>query len=379
MALVLTEEQRILRDSARELLDTHAPVAALRQLRDTRDETGFSRELWARLAELGWSGMHLPETYGGSEFGFQGLAVAMEEAGRTLTATPMLSSVVLGATLVNALGTDTQKQQLLNGVIEGNLLLALAVDELPRHQPEQIRLKAVPTGDGYTLAGKKTFVLDGHVADNLLVVARTGGADDDPDGLSVLVVSANTPGITITRTWMTDSRNAANIEFDEVAVGKHALLGSEGGAGAAIERVLDLGRIALAAEMLGSAQEAFDRTIAYLKLREQFGVLIGSFQALKHRAAHMFNELELTRSAVYAAASAVDDASSDVALLASLAKGQASKTFDLVSAEGVQMHGGIGMTDDEEIGFFLKRARVASQTLGDANFHRDRYARLSGF
>lgn len=379
MGLVLNEEQRMLRDSARDVLDAGAPVSSLRDLRDRNDVDGFSRELWSQFVELGWTGMTLPERFGGSEFGFQGVGVAFEESGRTLTASPLLGTVVLGASLTEALGSAEQIERVLPAVVSGELLLALAIDELPRHQPTNIQTTARADGEGYVIDGHKRFVLDGHVADEILVVARTDGANDDGHGLSVFLVPRDSPGLSITRTTMVDSRNAANVTLDAVRVGADALVGGLGDAGSALERTLDLGRIALAAEMLGSAQEAFERTIAYLKLREQFGVLIGSFQALKHRAAIMFNELELSRSSVYAALSAVESGADNVASMASLAKAQAGTTFELVASEAVQMHGGIGMTDEEEIGFYLKRSRVAQHTFGDAVFHRDRYARLNGF
>ena len=222
-------------------------------------------------------------------------------------------------------------------------------------------------------------MLDGHVANELLVVARSSGAEDDPNGLGIYLVPADAQGLSVERTVMVDSRNAANVTLTNVQAAESACLGTSRNAGAALEQALDRARTTLAAEMLGGAQEAFDRTLEYLKMREQFGVLIGSFQALKHRAAILFTELELTRSAVYAALAAIEEDGTDVPLLASLAKSQAGKTFELVSSEALQMHGGIGMTDEEEIGFFLKRARVAEQTFGNASFHRDRYARLAGF
>ena len=376
MGLVLNEEQRLLRESARELLSVKSPVSALRALRDSKDESGFSRELWQELVELGWAGMTLPEDMGGLDFGFQGLAVTFEETGRTLAATPLLSTVVLGARLVEKLGTPAQQRARLPKVADGTWLLALALDALPRHQPTQISTTAVEDGDGFVLNGSKTFVLDGHIADELLVVARTAGQSE---AVQVFAVPKATSGLEVTRTWMVDSRNAANVTMKNVRVGAEARLGQGEDASVVLDAALDCGRVALAAEMLGSATEAFERTLAYLKMREQFGVLIGTFQALKHRAAHMFNELELTRSAVYAAASAIEEDGDDAASLASLAKSQAGKTFELVAGEAVQMHGGIGMTDDEEIGFFLKRSRSAQHALGDAVFHRDRYARLNGF
>jgi acyl-CoA dehydrogenase len=379
MALALTEEQRMLRDSARELMTNKAPVTALRKLRDDNDPDGFSRELWRELAELGWCGMALPESYGGSAFGFQGIGIAFEEAGRTLASTPMMSTVLLGASLIEQLGSEATKASLLPAIVAGEHITALALEEQPRHNPLLIRTRAERDADRFILNGSKILVLDGHVADSLLIVARSRGADDDADGLSVFCVPADTTGITVTRTQMVDSRNAANIALDNVRVSAEMLLGAESGAAFALDVTLDRARVALAAEMLGSAEEAFDRTLAYLKMREQFGVLIGTFQGLKHRAAIMFCELELLRSAVYAALGAIEANDPQSPVLASLAKSQACKTFELVSAEAVQMHGGIGMTDEEEIGFFLKRARVAMQTFGDASYHRDRYARLSGY
>ncbi len=223
------------------------------------------------------------------------------------------------------------------------------------------------------------MVLDGHVADELLVLARTAGAPGEAHGLSLFRLPAGCAGLARRRLTMVDSRNAASLQLNGVVVGADALLGPLHEALPALDKVLDGARAALAAEMLGSAQEAFDRTLNYLKMRQQFGVAIGSFQALKHRAALMFCELELTRSAVRAALDALDHQHPDAALLACLAKAKANDTAELVSAEAVQMHGGIGMTDAEEIGLFLKRARVAQYTLGDSGFQRARYARLKGY
>ena len=229
------------------------------------------------------------------------------------------------------------------------------------------------------LNGQKVFVLDGHVADTLIVAARTAGGHNDRSGITLFLVPANTPGVTRKRNIMVDSRNAASIRFENVAVGADAVLGPVDGGADVLEAVLDRARVGLAAEMLGSASEAFDRTLQYLKDRRQFGVAIGSFQALKHRAAQMFCEIETTRSSVLAAAAAIDDRANDAAALASLAKAKASDTLRLCGDEGVQMHGGIGMTDEHEIGFFMKRARVAEAIFGNAAFHRDRYASLMGY
>ncbi len=264
-------------------------------------------------------------------------------------------------------------------IATGELTLALALEEGHHHAPYCVATRAEKEGDQYILSGEKTFVLDGHSADQLIVVARTAGENSDQHGLSLFLVDANTEGVTRTRTKMIDSRNAARITFDNVNLPVAALLGAESEASAILDQVLDRGRICLAAEMLGGILEAFERTIDYLKEREQFGVKIGSFQALQHRAAIMYIEIELCKSVVIAALAALDEQSDDIAQLASHAKARVNDTYELVSNEAVQMHGGIGVTDELEIGFFLKRARVAMQALGDSAFHRDRLATLAGY
>ena len=379
MSLVLNEDLQLLKDTARRFVIEKTPVSALRKLRDERDPDGFDRSLWKEMADLGWAGMVVPEAFGGSGFGFTGLGVVLEETGRTLTASPLISTALLGARTLLAAGTATQKETLLPQIVSGERLCALALEEGTHHAPFRIATIAEPAGDGFVLNGSKRFVLDGHVADTLVVVARSAEHGDDRDGLTLFLVDPDTPGVSVTRTWMVDSRNAANIDLVDVEVSRDSMLGSRGRGGDVLEEVLDLARIGLAAEMLGSAQEAFERTLEYLKLREQFGVKIGSFQALKHRAALMFTEVELVKSTVLAALSAVDEGSDEVALFASLAKAKAGDACFLISNEAIQMHGGIGMTDEEEIGFFLKRARVAQRTFGDSRFHRNRYARLCEF
>lgn len=379
MALVLNEEQRLLKDTAREFLQENAPVAALRSLRDARDETGYDRALWQQMAELGWAGITLPEAYGGLEFGCMGLGAVVEETGRTLTASPLFATVVLGATTVELAGSDAQKQALLPAVIGGELTLALALDEGHHHAPADIALSAQADGNGFVLNGRKAFVIDGHAADRIVVVARSSGKPGETAGLSLFLVDGQAAGLQRKRLIMADSRGYAHLQFDNVRVDADALLGEAGKAWPVLDKVLDRGRILLAAEMLGGALEAFERTVAYLKEREQFGAKIGSFQALKHRAAHMYTELEMSKSVLLDALSAVDDGRADLGALASLAKARMNDVYQLVSNEAVQMHGGIGATDELEIGFFLKRARVAMQLLGDAGFHRDRYATLSGY
>ena len=382
MSLVLSEDQQLLKDSAKAFVDQNAPVSVLRGLRDSKDAQGYDQNLWRQMLELGWAGMAIPEAYGGFEFGYGGLGVVLEESGRTLVSSPLIATVLLGASAINELGSDAQKSEFLPQVVSGELLLALAIDEKPHHRPCRIETSAVKSGEGYVLNGCKTFVLDGHIANKLVVVARTAGAIDDEAGLSVFLVDAAAEGVSINRSWMVDSRNSAMLSLNNVKVGADALLGAEGGAYSSLTRVLDIGRIGVAAEMLGSMQQAFEITLDYLKQREQFGVLIGSFQGLQHRAAEMYSEIELCKSAVRAALAALDDADktdADIAEFASIAKAKLSEVATLVSNEAVQMHGGIGMTDEYDIGFYMKRARVAAAFLGDALFHRERYASLNGF
>lgn len=382
MALVLSEDQQLLKDSAKNFCEQNAPISVLRRLRDSNDARGFDQDIWQQMIELGWAGMAVPEAYGGFEFGYGGLGVVLEETGKTLVSSPLIATVLIGASLINGLGTEAQKQALLPKIVAGELLIALALDETPHHRPSRIATTAEKVESGYRLNGRKTLVLDGHVADKLIVVARSAGDVDSSEGISLFLVDADAEGVRIQRCSMVDSRNCANVELDNVVVAADALLGELDKGFAGLDRVLDIARIGLAAEMLGSMQAVFDSILEFLKQREQFGVLIGSFQGLQHRAAEMYSEIELCRSAVRAALAKLDEPDSSaeqIATLASVAKAKLSEVFFLVSNEGIQMHGGIGMTDEFDVGFFIKRARVAQQFLGDASFHRDRYATLSGF
>lgn len=379
MALVLNEEQRLLRDTAAEFLNSEAPVEALRKLRDEKSALGYDADLWEKMCEMGWTGISLPEAYGGLDFGFMGIGLIMEEAGRRLTASPLLSTVVVGASAILLGADEATKEALLPQIIAGELTIALALEETNHHRPTHIKTSAERSGDNFILNGSKTFVLDGHCADKLLVVARTSGEERDSNGLTLLLIDRETAGVTCQRTTMVDSRNAANVTFEQVSVSADCIIGDVDAGWTVLEPVLDRGRVAIAAEMMGCALEAFDRTIAFLKEREQFGALIGSFQALQHRAAHMQSEIELCRSVLLQALSTVDDAPEQLPLMASLAKNRINKLAKLVTNEAVQMHGGIGVTDELDIGLFLKRARGAMQIFGDAGFHNDRYATLCGY
>ncbi|AQV98313.1 acyl-CoA dehydrogenase [Cupriavidus necator] len=379
MTMLLNEEQRLLRDSAQGLLAARAPVAALRRLRDTRDPLGYDPALWGEVAAMGWTAAVVPEAWGGLDFGYKGLGAVFEQAGRTLAALPLLSSVVLGAGLLLEAGSDAQRAAWLPGIVAGEQLLALALEEAPRHDPSGIATQAVPSGDGWELSGEKWFVLDGHIADCLIVVARSAGEPGDAEGIGLFLVDPRAPGVSVERTWMVDARNAARVRLERVRVGPEAVLGTPGAGHAALETVLDRARICLAAETLGVVREAFERTVAYLKQRVQFEVPIGSFQALQHRAARLYTAIELAHSCVAAALDAIDTGAADLPLLASLAKASTADLSEKALNEAIQMHGGIGVTDELDIGLFLKRGRVLQQCLGDGVYHRARYAGLKGF
>ena len=379
MKLVLTEEQQFLKDTAQQFARDKTPVEHFRKLRDANDQQKWSQDIWMEMVELGWSSILIPEEYGGSEFGVSGLCVVLQELGKTLTSSPLFATGVLGVSAINSLGSDQQKKDLFSGILDGSITTALAIDEKPHHNPSEITTSAKKDGDKYLINGKKIFVIDGASASHIIVIARTSGNEDDIEGLTAFVIPSNSSGLKISSLSLADSRNYAAVEFDNLEVSIDSLLGEEGAASGALENILDHGRIAMAAEMLGMTEEAFEITNNYLKERKQFGVLIGSFQALQHRAAKMFCEIELSKSTILAAMFAADSNSNDLGRLASLAKFQVGETLHEVSNESVQMHGGIGVTDEYDIGLYLKRARVAEQIFGSADFHQNRYADISGF
>jgi alkylation response protein AidB-like acyl-CoA dehydrogenase len=321
----------------------------------------------------------VPEDHGGSGFGYVGLGQVMEAAGRSLAATPLLGTALVGAVAIDKGGSEAQKSEHFPGLVGGETIFALALEEHPHHRPYWINTSAQKSGSGWVLNGAKQFVLDGHVADTLIVVARTSGEEGGRNGITLFLVPGNAAGVSRKRSIMVDSRNAARITLENVAVGPEAVLGHVDGGADLLDAILDAARAGLAAEMLGSSSEAFERTVQYLKDRKQFGVPIGSFQALKHRAAHMYCEVEATRSAVTAALDALDTGANDASLLVSLAKCKANQTARLTGDEGIQMHGGIGMTDAHDAGFYLKRARAAEAAFGSQSYHRDRYARINGY
>jgi alkylation response protein AidB-like acyl-CoA dehydrogenase len=379
MALVLTEEQSMLRDSARGLISDKAPVAHLRGLRDSKDATGFSRDLWKAFADMGFSGLLVPENFGGSGLGCVEAGVVMEEIGRTLMPSPFLSTAVLAASALSRGGSEAQKAAHLPKIADGSLLAALAVDEGAKHRPLQINLQAVRSGNGFKLNGAKALVVDGHTADLLIVAGRTGGAAGERSGLTLFLVDPKAKGVAIERTVMVDAHNAARIEFANVEVDADHVLGEVDQGGALLDGVLNIGRGAVASEMVGLSEEVFGRTVNYLKERKQFGKLIGEFQALQHRAAELYIDIEITRAAVLKALQTLDTDFEHAGAAVAVAKARAGTTATLAVQEGVQMHGGMGMTDQFDIGFFMKRARVCQELFGDSNYHADQLARMKSY
>ncbi|MEZ5765518.1 MAG: acyl-CoA dehydrogenase [Xanthobacteraceae bacterium] len=379
MALALNEEQTLLRDSARGLITDKAPVSHFRGLRDANDKDGFSRDLWKTFGEMGFTGLLVPEEFGGSGLGCVEAGIVAEEIGHTLMPSPFLASAVLAASALTRAGSKAQKSEYLPKIADGSTIGALAIDEGGKHRPQTIRLKAARSGNGFKLSGAKAFVVDGHVADLLVVAARTAGGDSDAKGITLFLVDPKAKGVEIERTAMVDAHNAARITFNDAEVTADNVLGEVDQGGAVLGGVLNIGRAVVASEMLGAGDESFSRTLQYLKERKQFGKLIGEFQVLQHRISHLYIELEITRAVILKALQTLDEDPANADEIVAVAKARAGTTGTLAVQEGLQMHGGIGMTDQFDIGFFMKRMRVCQELFGDSNFHSDRVASLRSY
>jgi alkylation response protein AidB-like acyl-CoA dehydrogenase len=369
--LVLSEEETLLVDSARGFLDDAAPIGALRKMRDAGQT--HDPALWAQMVDMGWSGVLVPEDQGGSDMGFSAAALLAQEMGRTLVASPFLSTAVIAATALRQSASDRAISALAE-IAGGSRTYALALDEGAKFAPEATSMAAEKSGNGFRLNGRKCFVVDGGAASRVLVLARTVDG-----GLTLFDLPADQAGITRNARNMIDSRDAVDLVFDDVEATGEDVLGEVGGGMAALRPALEAGQAALAAELTGAASAAFDITLGYLKERQQFGQLIGSFQALQHRAAHLWSEIEVTTSTILNAGRQLDTDPATATLAVSLAKARATQTAKLAVIEGVQMHGGIGMTDAFDMGFYMKRARVAAEWLGDYSYHAELVARLRGF
>jgi len=379
MPLTLTDDQEMLRESARGFLGEAAPVSCFRRQRDENRVDAASRDLWRQMASLGWAGILVDEEFGGSQFGFVGAGVLAEEMGRTLSASPFISTALLAATAIGRFGSAEQKARHLPLIAAGEAIHALAVDEGAKHRPEAIAVRAERAGNGFRINGAKRFVADGTLADQLIVAARSAGAAGDAGGITLFLLDAKAPGITIEPVRLVDSRNAARIAFADVEATGGDVLGEIDAGGDVLHGILNAGRAGLAAELSGAAQQSFDVTIDYLKTRQQFGATIGSFQALQHRAAYLYCELQLTRSAVLHALQELDRDFAAAGPACTLAKAKAGQAATLAGLEAIQMHGGIGMTDEHDVGLYVKRIRVAQELYGDPDFQIDRLALAQGY
>ena len=377
MPLFLNDDQAMLADTARPFMAEQAPVGHMRALRDAGDPTGFSRDLWRRFAEMGFTGMLVEEAHGGLGLGQVEAGIVLEEIGRNLTPSPFLSTSVGAVTALK--GAAALAERWLPGIVAGEVVAALAIDEGTHHRPLRTALRAERSGNGFRLTGDKRFVAHGHVADLLIVAARTAGAPGEADGITLFAVEKDAPGLTATPERLADASLASRLSFEGVQVDADAVIGEVDGGWAALSQVLAAVRTGAAAEMGGVSAAALAMTVDYLKSRKQFGVHIGSFQALQHRAAHLYAEMEVTRAAVLKAQQLLDAGDPQAERATLVAKAMAGLTTTLAVQEGVQMHGGIGMTDAYDIGFYMKRGRVLGEMFGDADFHADQLARLSGY
>ncbi|MEN3746969.1 acyl-CoA dehydrogenase family protein [Sphingomonas sp. HF-S3] len=374
MPIYLDDDQTLLRDTARDFVAEHAPVGHLRALRDANDATGFSRDLWKQFAELGFTGMLVPEADGGLGLGHVEAGLVLEEIGRNLSPSPFLSTAVAA---VEALNGSAARERWYPGIIAGDAVAALALDE-GRKFADAVALKAERSGNGFRLSGVKQFVTHGHVADLILVSARTAGSADDAEGITIFAIDSRAAGLDASPERLADSSIAARLTFADVQVDADAVIGEIDQGRTVLNRLLAAGRTGASAEMVGVAGGAADMTYSYLKERKQFGVTIGSFQALQHRAAHLYSEMEVARAAVLKAQQLLD-AGTDATEAVAVAKAMAGLATTLAVQEGVQMHGGIGMTDEYDIGFYMKRARVLTEMFGDSNFLADQLAISAGY
>ena len=374
---LLTDDQKMLQDTAASFLADEGAIAKqLRHWRETGCTDGFGTDLWKRFGELGLTGICIPEAHGGMGMGATEAALVLEEIGRNLTPSPFLTTAVVGA---KAIESTAHGERWYPGILSGETVLALAVDEGLAHAPEQTALEAKRQGNGFVLNGYKQFVVHGNSADMVLTLARTGGAPGETEGLTLFAVPKGTSGLEVESATLVDSSKVARLTLDEVALDADAVVGEVDGGWGPLRRALNAGRAGSAAELVGVAAGASAMTFDYLKQRKQFGRLIGEFQALQHRAAHLYGEIEIARAAAFKAAQLIDSGDDRAELYASVAKAKAADVASLAVREGVQMHGGIGMTDEHDIGLFMKRTAVLGELFGDVHYHRRRVAELSGY
>ena len=373
----LTDDQKMLQDTARTFIADEGSISKqLRHLRDTGCTDGFGHGLWKQFAELGLTGICIPERAGGMGMGAAEAGLVLEEIGRNLTPSPFLTTAVAA---VRALEGSAQAERWFPGIVAGDTVAALAIDEGKRHDPNGITMRAEKAGNGFTLSGAKQFVVHGASADLIIVAARTAGSAGEAAGLTLFAVERDAAGMSIENVVLADSSHAARLTFDKVAVDGDAVIGEVDGGATVLGRALGAGRAGAAAELVGVAAGASAMTLDYLKQRKQFGRLIGEFQALQHRAAHLFGEIEIARAAAQKAAALLDAGDARAELMVSVAKAKAGRVAALAVQEGIQMHGGIGMTDAYDIGLYMKREVVLGELFGSPRYHANRVAELSGY
>ena len=379
MPLFHDEDQAMLADTASGFMTEEGNIQKhLRHWRDRDCPDGFGHGLWKQMAEMGFTGMLLPEGDGGLGMGHVEAGIVLEEIGRNLTPSPFLTSSVLAATALKH-GSNDLKGRYLPGLIEGDAVFAVAIDETAKHRPERVAAKAEKSGNGFKLSGSKSFVVQGASADMIVVAARTSGSDADEDGITLFAVPKDASNMSQDCVRLVDSSMATHMTFDGTELDGDAVIGEVDGGRAVLNQMLMAGRVGSAAEGVGVARGAMDMTVDYLKQRKQFGKLIGEFQALQHRAAHLYSEVEIARAAVIKAQQLLDGNSDRADLMVSVAKAKVARTAGLAVKEGVQMHGGIGMTDEYDIGLYMKRDRALQEFMGDAYYHANRVAELSGY
>ncbi len=379
MPLYHNEDQAMLAETAQQFMGEEGAIGKqLRHWRDRECKDGFGHDLWKQMAEMGFTGVLVPEADGGLGMGHVEAGIVLEEIGRNLTPSPFLTSSVMAATALSAAG-DEARGRWLPGLVSGDSVFAVAIDEGPKHRPERIATKAERSGNGFKLSGKKDFVLYGASADMIVVAARTSGSDTDEQGITLFAVPRDAAGVGHNSVRLVDSSMASHLTLDQVELDADAVIGEVDGGREVLGRMLDAGRVGAAAEGVGVARGAMDMTIDYLKQRKQFGKLIGEFQVLQHRAAHLYSEVEIARAVVIKAQQLLDAGSENASLMASVAKAKVGKAAGLAVKEGVQMHGGIGMTDEYDIGLYMKRDRALAEFMGDVHYHADRVARMSGY
>ncbi len=378
MPLYLNDDQQMLQDSASDFMKGEGDVAHFREFRDKNCKDGFSHDLWKKFAEMGFTGILVSEEEGGLGLGHVEAGTVLEQIGRNLTPSPFLTTAVAGVEALNA-GGKALREKYFPGILSGDSVLALAIDEGAKHRPDQIQMAATREGNGFKLNGKKQFVVQGGSADTLIVAARTSGAAGDDKGLTLFAVDTETNGLARENVRLVDSAVAAHVEFENVIVDADAVIGEVDDGDIVLRRMLNAGRAGSAAEIMGVGAGAMDITVDYLKGRKQFDKIIATFQALQHRMSHLYSEMEIARATVLKAQQMLDDGSSKAELMVSVAKAKAGRATALSVKEGVQMHGGVGMTDEYDIGLYMKRDRGLQEFMGDANYHTNLVAEMHGY